>query len=87
MSKEAKFIKEIEVTDPDSNATVHLALYKHENGGMFAMDSSFVDQVLEDDDYDPEFEMEYITGSKNRCIMLDPFSTIDEPEELLLIEE
>lgn len=42
----AKFVKQITVTDPDSNAPVELAVFKHENGGMFALDSSFIEQVL-----------------------------------------
>jgi len=48
---EAKFVTEITVTDPDSNAPVELAVFKHENGGMFAIDSSYVDQELEEDEF------------------------------------
>jgi hypothetical protein len=64
----AKFVKEIEVVDPDSQGVVHLAVYKHENGGMFAIDSSYIEQVLED-------------VSDTIC---DPFSFIDDPQELFL---
>ena len=43
---EAKFVKEIVVTDPDSTWEVELSIFKHENGGMFAVDSSYIVQVL-----------------------------------------
>ena len=42
----AKFVTEIRVKDPDSNAPVEISLFKHENGGMFAIDSSYIVQVL-----------------------------------------
>lgn len=45
-----KFVKEIMVIDPDTNGEVHLAVYKHENGGMFAVDSSFIDQEMDETD-------------------------------------
>jgi len=48
----AKFVKEITVIDPDSNNEVSMSVFKHENGGMFAIDSSYIEQVLcsEDDE-------------------------------------
>jgi hypothetical protein len=45
----AKFVTEISVTDPDTNGQVKLAVYKHENGGMFAMDSEYLDQCVDED--------------------------------------
>ena len=54
----AKFVTEIKVKDPDSNAPVEISLFKHENGGMFALDSSYIVQVL------PE---------EGDCIVPDPF--------------
>lgn len=46
----SRFIKEINVIDPDSNAEVTIAIYKHnESGGMFAIDSSYIDQVIDDE--------------------------------------
>lgn len=42
----AKAVMEIRVKDPDSNAPVDLMVFKHENGGMFAVDSSYIVQVL-----------------------------------------
>ena len=50
----AKFITEIKVKDPDTNGTVEISLFKHENGGMFALDSSYIEQVLEVDDCIPD---------------------------------
>lgn len=51
----AKFTEEITVTDPDSNAPVELSVFKHEaSGGMFAVDSSFLEQCFEDDDSDQD---------------------------------
>ncbi len=61
----AYFVKEITVIDPDTKGEVELSIYKHENGGMFAMDSSFLDQVARTDDFD-------------RPIIPDPFSTEDD---------
>jgi hypothetical protein len=49
--KTAKLVQEITVIDPDSKGDVQLTVYKHENGGMFAMDSSFLDQCCDDDSY------------------------------------
>lgn len=72
----AKFVREITVIDPDSKGEVELSVYKHENGGMFAIDSSFLDQVVRTDDYD-------------RPIISDPFNdTEDEAiEEVLLFDD
>jgi hypothetical protein len=74
--KTAKFVKEITVIDPDSKGEVNLSVYKHEGGGMFAIDSSFLDQVVRTDDYD-------------RPIISDPFNdTEDEAiEEVLLMDD
>lgn len=45
----AKFVTEITVIDPDSKGEVAMTVFKHENGGMFCIDSSFLDQCFEDD--------------------------------------
>lgn len=47
---EAKFVKQVTVIDPDSKGEVELSVYKHENGGMFAIDSSFIEQTFDDDE-------------------------------------
>jgi len=46
---EAQFTIEIMVTDPDSKLPVELSVFKHEGGGMFAIDSSYLVQEFEDD--------------------------------------
>ena len=47
----AKFVKEITVQDPDTGGDVEMEVYKHKNGGMFAIDSSYLEQVHDDDTY------------------------------------
>jgi hypothetical protein len=78
MSQRAKFVKEITVIDPDTLGEVQLAVYKHENGGMFAIDSSFIDQVLADRADDGETE--YLS-------IPDPFAELGNPTELYLEED
>lgn len=72
MNTRAKFVEEIKVTDPDTKGVIHLSVYKHENGGMFAMDSSFIEQELYE-------EMENLA-------IYDPFSNMGEPKTLYLEE-
>jgi hypothetical protein len=50
----SKFVTEISVTDPDTNNVIDIAIYKHENGGMFGVDSSYITQVLGDDESVPD---------------------------------
>lgn len=50
--RQAKFIAEISVIDPDTQGTVDIEVYKHPNGGIFAMDSSFLESIC-DDESDP----------------------------------
>jgi len=45
----AKFIREIEVKDPDTGGVVEVELWKDsESGGIFGIDSSFLDQVRDE---------------------------------------
>jgi len=48
--KIAKFVKEISVIDSDNESIVQLSIYKHENGGMFAIDSSYLEQTFDDEE-------------------------------------
>ena len=66
----AKFVKEITVVDPDTGGDVHLEVYKHEGGGMLAIDSSFLEQSTEDD--------------KPYQVIQDPFADMGEPQILYL---
>ena len=45
----ATYVKDFTVTDPENGGEVEMTLFKHENGGMFALDASFIDQVLDED--------------------------------------
>lgn len=73
--KKAYFVTEVKVIDPDTKNEIEVAIYKHENGGMFGIDSSFLDQVARTDDFD-------------RPIVPDPLTDVeDEPiEEVLLFD-
>jgi len=65
----AKFVTEVIVTDPDSKLPVEVSIYKHQNGGLFGLDSSFIDQTFEEDEpivYDI-FE-DHTTGPKVKLI-------------------
>lgn len=46
----AKFVKEVTVIDPDTKGEITIEIYKHENGGMFGVDSSFLEQGFDDDE-------------------------------------
>jgi hypothetical protein len=45
----AKFFQEITVKDPDTNLPVEVDLFKHEGGGIFGIDASYLDQVATED--------------------------------------
>ena len=65
----AIFVTEIVVIDPDTKNEIEIEVYKHENGGMFAIDSSFLDQC---------------TDSENPTIV-DLFSDLDNTQWVKLI--
>jgi hypothetical protein len=78
MKNKAKFVTEITAIDPDSKLPVKISLFKHENGGMFGIDSSYLDQCFDDDKDvvvpDPFGNREHITDTDNP----------DEPIEVIL---
>lgn len=83
MSNTAKFIKEVVIQDPDTGGVVHVAMYKHEGGGIFGIDSSFITQEREDMDdsiYDPFADM-----GEPTALYLEENSTdyLDRVERLL----
>lgn len=45
METRAKFVEEIVVKDPDTGNLVEIEIYKHENGGMFGIDSSYLETI------------------------------------------
>ena len=52
VSNSAEYVKTVTVRDPDSNGYVDIEVFKHEGGGMFGIDSSYLEQCF-DDDTDP----------------------------------
>lgn len=46
----AIFVTEITIVDPDTQGNVQVSIYKHPNGGMFGMDSSYLESITEDDE-------------------------------------
>lgn len=65
--KQAYFVTQITVKDPETGGNVELEVYKHQNGGMFAMDASYL--ADEDDDYNPK--------------ILDPFDIVPDESKLI----
>jgi len=62
VSNSAEFVKEVSVKDPDSGGWVEMAVFKHnDSGGMFAVDSSYLDQCF-DDDTDPVIQDPFNDG-------------------------
>lgn len=70
----AKFVRLIGDIDPDTGGHVEMAIYKHENGGMFAIDASYLEQVA------TEHETE------DCYVIPDPFANIDEPTLVFLYD-
>jgi hypothetical protein len=70
MATEAKFVTEVWVVDPETGGVVHVGIYKHQNGGMLGVDSSYIEQVIPEDS----------------DVIYDPFAPMGEPEDLYLIE-
>jgi hypothetical protein len=70
----AKFVRLIGENDPDTGGHVEMAIYKHENGGLFAIDASFLDQVADEDD------------TEDCYIIPDPFGKIEDPNTLELYD-
>ena len=62
----AKFVREITVIDPDTKNPIELDVFKHEGGGMFAIDSSFLDQCTDSDE--PHIPDVFNAGRKVKLI-------------------
>ena len=67
--RKAKLVQEIMVIDPDTNNEVQVAMYKHENGGMFGMDCSWLDQACDGDSY-PVIPDPFYSGEEGSEVML-----------------
>ena len=48
MTSKANFIVDVTVIDPDSGGEVQVSIFKHERGGMFGLDTSYIEQVLDE---------------------------------------
>ena len=44
----AKLVKEVEIKDPETMGMIWVSIYKHENGELFGVASSYLDSVFED---------------------------------------
>ena len=74
--QKAKFIKEITIEDPDTGQPIEMEVYKHENGGMFAIDSSYLEQVADED-------------MDGQARIIDPFYStyeLKDEAEILILE-
>lgn len=45
----AKLVEKVIVSDLESKGLVEIVIFKHNNGGMFGIDASYLDQCFEDD--------------------------------------
>lgn len=79
--KTAKFIGYSYIKDDDDSDT-ELVVYKHESGGIFALDASFVDQVLLADPFEDGDDTDDIN-----VVCVDPFSDVHSPGLVKLIEK
>jgi len=62
----AKYVSEVFVLDTETNQEILCGVYKHENGGMFAVDASFIEQCTDVDENDEAI-----------CYIGDPFNVGD----------
>lgn len=66
----AKFVDEIFVIDPDTNGEVAVSLFKDPvSGGIFGIDSSFIDSVTED--YEDSVPPAFYEPFNNSMVWLD----------------
>ena len=57
----SNFVTKVTVSDPDTNAPVDITVMKHESGGMFAIDSSYLEDCFLDD-IDPIIDDPFNSG-------------------------
>jgi len=70
--KKAKFVQVVTIKDPDTKGQVELSIYKHENGGMFAMDSSYIGQL------------DGVGEDEITCAIPDPFYDLNTTDNNLI---
>ena len=69
----ATYIKDIVIQDPDTGGDVDITIFKHQNGGIFALDASYLDQVA------PEC-------SSGNPVVPDPFGDLEDDVHDLVLE-
>ena len=72
MRYSATYIKDIVIQDPDTGGDVEVTLFKHQNGGIFGIDASHIDQVAEEDQF-------------GNPMVLNPLGNPDEPKRLVVL--
>ena len=70
--KKAYFVAQVTVTDPNTGADVELEVYKHQNGGMFAIDASYLESIGDIGE-----------DEETNIVVLDPFDMIPDMSRML----
>jgi len=73
MKHRAKYVKDIVIQDPDTGGDVDVTIFKHEGGGLFGIDSSYIDQVAEED-------------SQGNPMVPDPFDELEHAVNDVILE-
>jgi len=73
MVRIAKYVKDIVIQDPDTGGDVDITIFKHEGGGMFGIDSSYLDQVAP-------------LCSGGNPVIPDPFGDLEDAVNELVLE-
>lgn len=47
-ARHSQFVTQVRVIDPESRLPVEISVFKADTGGMFAIDSSFLEQVFDE---------------------------------------
>lgn len=68
----AEYVTEVFVTDPDTGLSVNVSIFKHPYGGMFGVDTSFIEQNFDDNE---------------KIIVPDVFSYSNDADELITLTE
>jgi len=69
----AHYIKDIVIQDPDTGGDVDVTIFKHQNGGIFGMDASYLDQAAHE-------------CSGGSPVVPDPFGDLEDDVSDLVLE-
>ena len=70
----AKYFGELTVKDPETGGDVILELYRHQNGAIMGIDSSFLESI---GDFATDGD------ENNNIVILDPFADIDNNKNVV----